>query len=99
MRQSHEFHGLLRIDKSHWLGCCFLWHGWLPLLSLGVHGASLWAGSASEGAGTLLECSVGSFSSRLLLGCDVLDEFDRDSIAQRMPASPNVWTDGSLVPD
>ena len=29
----------------------------------------------------------------------MLDEFDRDSIAQRMPARPNVWTDGSLVPD
>ena len=50
-------------------------------------------------SGTLLECSVGSYSSRLLLGCGVLDEFDRDSIAQRMPARPNVWTDGSLVPD
>ena len=26
-------------------------------------------------------------------------EFDRDGMAQRMTASPNVWTDGSLVLD
>ena len=37
----------------------------------GINGASPWASSADEGAGNLLECSLGSYSSRLPLewGC------------------------------
>ena len=35
----------------------------------------------------------------LLLEWDVLDEFDRGGISQRMLVNPNVWTDGSLVVD
>ena len=55
---------------------CLLWHGWLPLHS-GVNGPSLCAGSADEGAGNLLECSMRSYCSQLLLEWNVLDEFDR----------------------
>ena len=32
IRENPEFHDLMRMDKSHWPRC-FLWHGWLPLLS------------------------------------------------------------------
>ena len=32
IREHPEFHGLMEMDKSDWLGC-LLWHGWLPLLS------------------------------------------------------------------
>ena len=74
---------------------CLLWHGWLPFLS-GSNGASPWAGNAAESAGNLLECSLGSYSSRLLLEWNMSDEFDSDDIAQRLPADPNVWTDGGL---
>ena len=83
--------------KSRWLGCLF-WHGWLPLLSV-VNGGSPWAESAAEGARILLECSLGSYSSRMLLEWDVPDEFERDDFARRLPVDPNVWTDGSNVLD
>ena len=38
IRESPEFHDLMREDKAHWPRC-LLWHGWLPLLS-GVNGVS-----------------------------------------------------------
>ena len=38
----------------------------MPLLS-GVNGVSPWAESVPQGAGDLLECSLGSWSSRLFL--------------------------------
>ena len=66
---------------------------------LGVNGVSPWAESASEGVSNLLECCMASYSSRLLLEWDVPDGFDRDDSAQRVPASPNVWTHGRLVLD
>ena len=50
---------------------------WLAALS-GVICASPWAGTADEGAGKLLECSMGSYHSHLLLGWNVPDEFDKD---------------------
>ena len=49
----------------------------------GVNGASPWAETAAEGAGNLLECSLGCYSSRLLLN-------GMDDVAQRLPANPNV---------
>ena len=51
IRESPEFHDLMREDKAHWPRC-LLWHGWLPMLS-GVHGVSPWAADASESAGPL----------------------------------------------
>ena len=32
IRESPEFHDLMREDKAHWPRC-LLWHGWLPMLS------------------------------------------------------------------
>ena len=69
IRENPEFHDLVRIDKGHWPGC-LLWHGWLPLLS-GTDGASLQAESAAQGAGILLECALGPYSSRLPFEWDV----------------------------
>ena len=44
--------------------------------------------------------ALGSYSSsRLLFEWDVPGEFDRNDVARRLPANPNVWTDGSLVLD
>ena len=46
----------------------------------------------------LLECSLGRYSSRLLLEWEVPAWFDdREDVARRLPAHPNVWTDGSFV--
>ena len=70
----------MRMDKRRWPGC-LLWYGWLSFLS-GVNGDSPWAKSAAEGAGNLLECSLGSSSPRLLLEWDVPDEFDREDVAR-----------------
>ena len=63
MRENPESQDLKGMDKSHWPRS-LLWHGWLPSLS-GVNGSSPWAGAADEGAGNLLECSMGSYSSDL----------------------------------
>ena len=52
IRESPEFHDLMRMDKSHWPRC-LLWHGWLPLLS-GAGDGSPWAVSADDAAATCL---------------------------------------------
>ena len=96
-RESPEFHDLLREDKAHWPRC-LLWHGWLPMLS-GVNGASLWAADASESAGYLVEAALGRYSSDLLAGWGLSDEYDEVEAASLMPDHPNVWTDGRLVLD
>ena len=94
IREDPEFHGVMRMDESHWPRC-FLWHGWLHLLS-GVIGDSLWAASAAEGAGNLLECSLGSYSSRLLP--------EWEAVARRLLPTPTFglmevwWWLRSLVP-
>ena len=61
IREHPEFHDLMRLDKAHWPRC-FLWHGWLPMLS-GVNGASPWAVDASESAAYLVEVALGRYSS------------------------------------
>ena len=56
--------GILEMDKSYWPRC-LLWHGWLLLLS-GINGGSPWAETPADGAGNLLECALGPFTSNLL---------------------------------
>ena len=87
-----QFHDLTRMDKEHWPRC-FLWHGWLPMLS-GINGASPWAANASESASYL-----GGYSSRLVTEWSLPDEYDRVAVASLVPYHPNVWSDGSLVLD
>ena len=93
IRESPEFHDLMREDKSHWPR---LWHGWLPLLS-GAGGGSPWATGADDAAVCMLESALGSYSSDVLQDWDVPQSVDWDSAADRTPPSPDVWTDGSLV--
>ena len=57
IREHPEFHDLVEMEESFWPR----WHGWPPLLS-GVNG-SPWAESPAEGAGNLLECSLGYYTS------------------------------------
>ena len=71
------------MDESHWPRC-LLWLAWLPLLS-GPNGGSLWVEDPAEGAGKLLECAPGSYTSGLHAEC--------------VPVEPDVWTDGCLVQD
>ena len=97
IRENPEFHGLMREDKAHWPRC-LLWHGWLPMLS-GVNGASPWAADSSESAYSLVETSLGQYSSRLVSDWDLPDGFDADEVSARMPDSPDIWSDGSLVMD
>ena len=97
IRENPEFHDLMREDKAHWPRC-LLWHGWLPMLS-GVNGASPWAADASESASYLVETALGQYSSRLFSEWSLSDEFDADEVSARMPDSPEVWSDGSVVLD
>ena len=97
IRESPEFHDLMRMDKAHWPRC-LLWHGWLCMLS-GVNGASPWATSASESAGYLVEAALGQYSSGLLAECGPNDVFDDARSASLIPDHTNVWTDGGLVLD
>ena len=97
IREHPEFYGLLEMDKSYWPRC-LLWHGRLPLLSGGEWWSS-WAEDPAEGAGSLLECALGSFSSGLLAEWQLPDMFGAEGAAERVAAEPDVWTDGSLVED
>ena len=97
VRENPEFHDLTRMDKGHWPRC-LLWHGWLPKLS-GVNGASPWAASAADSAGSLVESALGGYSSGLLAEWGLPVEFDAVEAASLLPDYPNVWTDGSLVLD
>ena len=97
IRENPEFHDLIRMDKGHW-SRRLLWHGWLPKLS-GFNGAFPWAANAADSAGYLVESALGSYSSRLLVGWCLPVGFDAVEAASLLPASPNVWTDGSLVLD
>ena len=97
IRENPEFHDLMRMDESHWPRC-LLWHGWLHLLS-GTGDGSPWADSADDAAVYMLESALGSYSSDIPQGWDVPQSVDWDSASDRLPPSPDVWTDGSLVRD
>ena len=97
IRESPEYHYLIRIDKGHWPRC-FLWHGWLPMLS-GVNGTSPWAADASESAAYLVEVALGRYSSELIAEWNPSADFDHDMAVSSLPDHANVWTDGSLVLD
>ena len=97
IRENPEFHDLMGLDKGHWPRC-LLGHGWLPQLS-GVNGASLWAASAADSAGYLVESALGGYSSGLYAEWGPSDEYDEVEAASLMLDHPNVWTDGSLVLD
>ena len=87
----------MREDKAHWPRC-LLWHGWLPMLS-GVNGAIPWAIDASGSALYLVEVARGRYSSGLVAECGLPHDFDADDVAARMPDTPEIWSDGSLVLD
>ena len=97
IRDNPEFHDLMREDKAH-LPRCLLWHGWLPMLS-GVNGASPWAADSSESAFYLVENALGQYSSQLVSEWSLPDGFDADEVSLRLPDSPDIWSDGSLVLD
>ena len=96
IRESPEFHDLMRDDKAHWPRC-LLWRGWLLMLS-GVHGASPWAADASESACSMVEVALGRYSSGCLAEWSPSEEYD-EAVAASVLDHPNVWTDGSLVLD
>ena len=88
---------LVEMDKTSW-HLCLLWHGWLPLLS-GVNVGSPWAQTLAEGAGNLLECALGRYSSSMLTEWRFLVDFDVEGASRRVAEEPDVWTDGCLVDD
>ena len=73
IRENPEFHDLMRENKAHWPRC-LLWHGWLPMLS-GVNGASSWAAAASESALSVVEVTLGLYSSGLVSEWSLRDGF------------------------
>ena len=79
IRESPEFHDLMREDKAHWPRC-LLWHGWLPMLS-GTNRSSPWAADASEAAGYMVETALGRYSSDLLCGWSPSDGYDEVEVA------------------
>ena len=87
----------MREDKAHWPRC-LLWHGWLPMLSR-VNGASPWAADASESAFYLVETALGQYSSGLISEWSLPHGFVAGEVSARMPDSPDIWSDGSLVLD
>ena len=97
IRESPEFHDLMREDKAHW-PTCLLWHGWLPMLS-GTNRSSPWAANASEAACHMVEAASGRYSSDLLGKWGPSDGYDEVEVASTLPDHPNIWTDGSLVLD
>ena len=97
IRENPEFHDLMRMDKEHWPRC-FLWHGWLPMLS-GVNGASPWAANAAESASYLVEAALGCYSSGMVAKWSPSEEYDPVEAASSVLDHANVWSDGSLVLD
>ena len=65
IRESPEFHDLMREDKVHWPRCLLL--TWLASFALwsGANRSSPWAADASEGACYMVEVTLGRFSSDL----------------------------------
>ena len=63
----------------------------------------------TQGAGNLLECALGSYTSGVIVEWQLPDGFERklqlpvgfdaDGAAGRVAAGPDVWTDGSLDED
>ena len=98
IREHPEFYGLLEMDESCWPGC-LLWHGWLLLLVLLGPKTLPWAEDPADGAGNLLECALGPYTSDLLGDWRLPVGFDAEGPAGRVAAEPDVWTDGSLVED
>ena len=70
IRESPEFHDLMREDKAHWPRC-LLWHGWLPMVS-GTNRGFPWAADASEAAGYMVETALGRYSSDFALWVESL---------------------------
>ena len=97
IRESPEFHDLMRLDKANWPRW-LLWHGWLPILS-GVNGASPWALDASESAAYLVEVALGRYSSGQIAELNPSDDFFHGMAVSSLPDHLDVWTDGSLVLD
>ena len=62
-----------------------------------MDGGSPWAERPPEGAGNLLECALGSYTSDLLAEWQVPVVFGAVGAAGRVAAEPDVWTYGSLV--
>ena len=52
-----------------------------------------------DGAGNLLECALGPYTSGLLDDWQLPVGFDAEGAAERVTVEPDVWTDGSLVED
>ena len=65
-------------------------------LMAGIGGESPWAVGTDDAAVYMLESALGSYSSDNIQGWDVPNSVDWDSAADRVPPSPDVWTDGSL---
>ena len=97
IRENPEFHDLMRTDKGYWPRSLH-WHGWLPMLT-GVNCVSLWAASASESAGYIVETALGCYSSGFIAEWGLPDGYDQVEVASLVPDHPNVWSDGSLVLD
>ena len=65
----------------------------------GVNGGSPWAEDPADGAGDLLECALGSYTSGLHAEWQFPVGIEAGGAVERVAAEPDVWTDGSLVQD
>ena len=92
-RENPESHGLTCMDKSHWPRCLVAFIVW-----------SSWERSLVWIMGTRCSaiCLMVPWVLALLmcsLTWDVLEDFDAEGAAGRLPANPNIWSDGSLLLD
>ena len=65
----------------------------------GANGALPWAIDASESALYLVEVALGRYSSGFVGEWGLPHDFDADEVFLRMPDSPTIWSDGSMVLD
>ena len=92
--ENPEFHDLIQMDKRTWPRC-LLWHGWLPALDIRGN----WATGPHTLASNVIENRLGGYIGDDLNGW-AASEVWLAGVQDGAPcASPDVWTDGSLVRD
>ena len=94
IRENPEFHHLIQRDKRTWPGC-LVWHGWLPALE----GSGGWAGRPPTIAASVLESRLGGYVREDFNGWSITEDWVASVRSGGLSASPDVWTDCSLVRD
>ena len=85
---------MIQRDKRTWPRC-LVWHGWLPALD----GSGGWAGRPPTLAANILESRLGGYVCEDFNGWSISEDWVQSVGTGSLSATPDVWTDGSLVRD